>query len=143
MTWSDPHRESRGARLPLGLWWLSALCLLFLLLPVGLALQALLPEGEFHVGAFGLRHSGSPFAPIALLLEGLLFLHGLAGYGLLWGRSWGPTLALVLCGLHVWTSAGSFAQSPTFDSAAGLALLLWLVVTLLQLGRSSGRPASS
>ncbi len=68
-------------------WWLTWMCwpfLIYLVVPVVPFFGV-----EVTYNWFGLSYTGSPLAPGALFLLAVMFLHGLAAFGLLWGKSWG------------------------------------------------------
>lgn len=44
---------------------------------------------------FGLRHHGSPFHPMALLISAIILSLAISAYGLLFGKSWGLNACLV------------------------------------------------
>jgi hypothetical protein len=121
---------ARRELLPGWLQLLSWLSLVYLLVPALLPLFAVLP-GETTASAFGLSHRGSAFAPMALLISAVLFVHGVAAFGLLWGKSWGVTAAIGVCclglSISLYTSAGSSSSETHFAPVIQILVLIALV----------------
>jgi hypothetical protein len=131
----DPYvRFARKALLSTWLRILSWLFLVFLLAPVLLLLGVLGAE-NFTTNAYGLSYRGPPLATLGLLLDAVLFLHGVAAYGLLWGRQWGPTAAIGTCGLGLTISLWTFVEGGFSDIGAAPFILAFVLVALARLRR--------
>ena len=51
-------------------------------------------DGQFSL--YGLEANGSVFSPIALIVVALFITHGFAAYSLLFAKSWGVNICIVL-----------------------------------------------
>jgi len=124
---------ARRALLPAWLRILGWLCLVYLLVPV-LVLVGLCAEG-FTCNAYGLSYSGPPFALLALLIDAVLFLHGVAAYGLLWGKSWGPPVAIAVCSVGLTISLCTLAERGFSEIGVAPFILAFVLVTLIRVRR--------
>jgi hypothetical protein len=108
---------------------------MYLLVPVLLLVSVVLGVRSFSCNAYGLSYDGAPLAPLALLIDAVLFLHGVAGYGLLWGKSWGPPVAIAVCNLGLAISLYTFSERGFSDIGAAPFLLAFVLVALLRVRR--------
>jgi hypothetical protein len=116
---------ARRALLP---WWLrllSWLCLLFLAI-VPLFVLVTLFADQVTVNVPGRSYTGSPISPPALFMDAFLLMHGVAAYGLLWGKRWGPAVAVTLCGTGLALYLYAFVESGF--SGQGAAPIVWAIV---------------
>jgi len=54
--------------------------------------------GDMHYRLFGVSYYGPILHPLPIAIVILMTLHGIAAYGLLWGRRWGVDVGIA-CGL--------------------------------------------
>jgi hypothetical protein len=128
----DPKLKlARRALLPTWPRILAWLCLVYLLVPVIILVCLWAPA--FTCNAYGLSYSGPPFALLALLIGAVQFLHGVAAYGLLWGKSWGPGVGIAVCGLGLAISLCTFVERGFSDLGIAPFILAFTLVTLTRL----------
>jgi hypothetical protein len=105
----------------------------YLLVPVVVLVCLWAPS--FTCNAYGLSYSGPPFALLALLIAAVQFLHGVAAYGLLWGKPWGPRVAITVCGLGLTISLCTFVDRGFSDIGVVPFILAFILVTLIRVQR--------
>jgi len=84
--------------------------LVFLGVPLFVLLTVVFHE-DITCNLLGMSYTGSPYAPQALLMDSVLLMHGVAAYGLLWGKRWGPSVAIATCGIDLATSLYPLVES--------------------------------
>ncbi|MHC4409606.1 MAG: hypothetical protein ACYS0F_11440 [Planctomycetota bacterium] len=118
--------QRRRALLP---WWIKVLCwplLIFLTFPILVPLMALDATGPSTVNVPGLQYTGNAWDPEMMLLDLHLFIHGVAAYGLLRGRSWGPSVGMCVCALGLTILLATLAANARMEPAMFFyTLVLW------------------
>ena len=127
--WAAP--PSRRELLPLWLRLLCVLHLVFLLNP----LFWIFPLDDVFVRVNGLELTGNSWDPAIMALSGHLFLHGVAAYGLLRRRAWGPTLGMGVCAIGIAIVLRTIGSDQDAGTLIGLGIQLIVLFTLWRLQR--------
>jgi hypothetical protein len=75
--------------------WIRFFCwisLVLLLSPISLIVGLFLGKMQYYL--FGIEYYGSPVHPLPIFIVLIMTLHGIAAYGLLWGKRWGVSLGI-------------------------------------------------
>ena len=81
--------------------WIRFFSWVLLLFALGIVLTfvgGIIGQANITLYFLGLYSSGSPYDPLAIVIEFMVLLFGVTAYGLLWGKKWGINLGL-LCGV--------------------------------------------
>lgn len=122
-------RRARREMLPGWIAFFSLPFLVFLTAPLMILGLGLFPPGSYSCEAFGLSYTGSPLAPEALAISAVLFLHGVAAFGLVTGRAWGIAagIAAGTVGLTIALGVGACVPvDPRMEPFLQVPFLIWL-----------------
>jgi hypothetical protein len=122
---------SRKQLIPL---WIKIFGWLFMAMGVAVPLLAVVMAALGQPASyemFGLRHQGSPFHPMALLISTIILSLAVSAYGLLFGRSWGLNACLVTGYGGVAICLGTMAYSLFSQGSLTIRLELLLQVPYL------------
>lgn len=130
---TDDLGRARRNLLPVWLRLLCWLCLVFLAVPLFVPLE--MAAGDVHYQFYGVSYVGSPVTPGGLALAFVVFLHGVAAYGLLWSKSWGPALGIAVCGVGLAVSIHTLVAGGFSRVGPEPVVLVLILVTLLRVRR--------
>jgi len=79
--------------------WIRLFCWIFIIfLGAPIILVVGLFVGDMHYSLFGVSYYGPALCPLPIVMMLVLMIHGVAAYGLLWGRRWAVDIG-ILCGV--------------------------------------------
>ncbi len=79
--------------------WIRFFCWIFIIfLGAPIILAVGLFVGDMHYNLFGVSYYGPALSPLPIAMMLVLMIHGVAAYGLLWGKRWAVDIG-ILCGV--------------------------------------------
>ena len=87
--------KERKQLLPTWIRFFSWIFLVFLATPIAFIVAIFM--GDIHYDFYGISYYGPILHPLPIAIVIVMTLHGIAAYGLLWGRRWGVDVA-ISCG---------------------------------------------
>ena len=88
--------EERKQLLPRWIRFFGWIFLVFLASPIVLIVGIFV--GEMEYGLYGISYYGPALHPLPIAIVMVMTFHGVAAYGLLWGKRWGVDVGIA-CGL--------------------------------------------